>query len=198
MRDEGAARKAIQAAQVPDDPEARARILRDYLRGDKKSEALAVACIRKYPDRLAIDYGDAVSPLVELVTDGNAVLREIVAREVREKRQEIEGPNPSPLERLLVDRIVACWLQVSFFERSFYNKLKGGMSLSLSTHEQKRLDLASRRYLAAIRTLAQVRRLQLPLTLQVALPGATQVGQAGQVNVADQQINVAATAQTRP
>jgi hypothetical protein len=77
-------------------------------------------------------------------------------------------------------------------------------SLSACLLWEKRLALASRMYLSAAKALAQVRRLQLPLTLhtlhmlQVALPGATQVGQAGQLNVADKQINLAATAQTQP
>jgi hypothetical protein len=54
---------------------------------------------------------------------------------------------------------------------------------------EKRLESAHRMHLAAVKALAQVRRLQLPLTLQVALPGATQVGPAAQVNVGEKQIN---------
>ena len=53
-----------------------------------------------------------------------------------------------------------------------------------------RIDVANRRYLAAIKTLAQVRRLQIP-TLQIAMAGATQfnIGDK-QVNMAGQSVNV--------
>ncbi|WP_165252763.1 hypothetical protein [Paludisphaera soli] len=42
----------------------------------------------------------------------DAALAEVFARRAADLRRELIGPAPSPLERLLVDRVVACWLQV--------------------------------------------------------------------------------------
>lgn len=38
----------------------------------------------------------------------NLAFREAIRRELKELRAELEGSNPTPMERLLVDRIAAC------------------------------------------------------------------------------------------
>ena len=89
---------------------------------------------------------------------------------------DLAGPAPSPLEALLVERVVACWLAVSYYEGNYHQNLRDGMSLTQSMYHQKRITLAHNRYLSAIKTLAQVRRLALPVM---------------QVNIGESQINVA-------
>jgi hypothetical protein len=91
-------------------------------------------------------------------------------------RVEVAGDNPSPLERLLAERVVATWLEVQLFEGLYAVGMKDGTSIQ-DDHRQKRLDRAHRRHLSAIRTLAQIRKL----------------GPAMQINIAEKQINTAGT-----
>ena len=97
-------------------------------------------------------------------------------------RRDLEGAAPTPLERLLVDRVVLCWLHLHSAETLYAQNMR---QLSLVQHDfyQRRLSLVQRRYLAAITALAQVRRLQVP---------------AAQVNIAEQQLNVAAITPAHP
>jgi hypothetical protein len=72
----------------------------------------------------------------------------------------VAGETPSPLEQLLVDRVVVCWLQVSYYDSLIAQTCD-------STPARFRLlqqhhDGAHRRYLAAIKTLATVRKLLTP------------------------------------
>ena len=90
-------------------------------------------------------------------------------------RQELLGPSPTPVERLLVDRVVACWLQVQDAEIRYAQNQKG-MTFQQADFHQRRMDATNRRYLAALKALALVRKLAVP---------------ALQINVAKKQVNVA-------
>jgi len=89
-------------------------------------------------------------------------------------RGELEGPNPSPLERLLVERIVCCWLYAHFTE--IQTTVVADKSPEYREYYQKVSDRATRRFLAACKALAQVRKLMGPTI---------------QVNVAEKQVNIA-------
>jgi len=91
-------------------------------------------------------------------------------------RRELAGESPTPLETLLVDRIVLSGLHLHYAEALYAQHLET-FSLKQNEFYQRRLSLAQNRYLSAIRMLAQVRRLQVP---------------AVQVNIAREQLNVAA------
>jgi hypothetical protein len=62
------------------------------------------------------EYGNlatiAERALVNVAAGENLVLKEAVEKTMDSMRAELAGSHPTPLERLLVDRIVACWLQV--------------------------------------------------------------------------------------
>lgn len=94
-------------------------------------------------------------------------------------RRELLGPSPSPIERLLVDRIVICWMQVHHADWLAANQhLGGNYSFKHGEYFQERQGCAQRRYLAALKALAQVRKLLVPVV---------------QVNIAKQQTNVVTT-----
>src|SRR5205085_2151017 len=95
-------------------------------------------------------------------------------------RAELAGPNPTPLERLLVERVVACWLQVQDADVRYAQAMKQA-TMAWSEFHQRRMDRAHRRYLSALKTLAQVRKLALPVL---------------QVNIARKQVNVAGACST--
>jgi len=112
--------------------------------------------------------------------------KEATSRKLQAMRRQLRGPQPSPLERLLVSRIVLCWLTLNYAELCYASLLRSehGVGLDSSVHGQERIDRCQKRYLAAIKALAQLRRLEQRGPL-VAV---------GQLNVAEQQVNVAAPA----
>jgi hypothetical protein len=80
-------------------------------------------------------------------------------------RAEIAGENPTPLEILLTERVVACWILVELFEALMAPQLwKAGsqsrVSFQVLRHYLHWQEIANRRYLASIRELARVRKLQ--------------------------------------
>lgn len=114
--------------------------------------------------------------LIDKFCGKNLLYRESLPRKLELLRADLAGPNPTPLERLLAERVVACWLHLHHLEAIYYGT--DGMALELARHYQRCISQAQRRYLAAVKTLAAVRKLALPVL---------------QVNVAEsQQINVGA------
>ena len=100
---------------------------------------------------------------------------------IEQMRKELGGPAPSPLEQMLVERIICCWLQVNEADRSFRTR-EGGGTLAQGEYWQRRLDRAHRRFLQSIKALAQIRKL---------------LGPNVQVNVAEKQINIMDVGATR-
>ena len=100
--------------------------------------------------------------------------REAIPRVLEQMRAELGGEAPTPLERMLVERVVATWLQVQCYE-TLYAQNATKMTMAWGEHHQRRIDRAHNRHLSAIRTLAQIRR----------------TGHAVQINIAEKQINTA-------
>ena len=105
--------------------------------------------------------------------DEDLASKEAMRRQLARMREEVAGENPSPLERLLVERVVATWLQVQLFEGIYASSMFKGMILAQADYHQRRIDKAHRRHLSAIKSLAQIRKM----------------GPAVQINIADKQIN---------
>ena len=104
---------------------------------------------------------------------------ELQRRQLAQQRQELGRESASALERMLIDRVVLCKLQLDFFD-SLLSRSAENISLKQYEFYLKRIDGAHRRHLAAVKALAQVRRLQLP---SVEVHG-------GQINIGEKQINV--------
>jgi hypothetical protein len=112
--------------------------------------------------------------LVNKVSGQNLLIKESLTRKLDLLRAELAGPTPAPLERLLADRIVTCWLHLHQLEINY--AVKDSMSVEMANYYQRSLSSAQKRYLAAIKTLAAVRKLAVP---------------ALQVNIAKRQVNIA-------
>jgi len=125
---------------------------------------------------------EAERSLIRHMSGENLLVQEALPRQLKAMKEELAGANPSPLERLLVERVVATWLQLSFYEDHYVKNL-GNLYIDQGEYHQRRLDRLHRRHLSAIRTLAQVRKLVKPGVPQVA-----------QINIAEQQINTASRA----
>jgi len=80
-----------------------------------------------------------------------------------------------PLERLLIENILNCWLQYHMVENNYTTVMSGSTTLERGAYWDKRLSVVQRRYLRSIETLAKVRKMKLP---------------AIQVNIGEKQVNV--------
>lgn len=165
--------------QTPDSWEAMQEVVDRARAGDES----AMPALKAILDRLPIireDLGGDLERTVEFVmcrTLGGTkdlAFREAVRRKLASLREELAGPQPCPAERLLVDRVVACWLQVQ--EADWRYVTASDCSTAQANYHLKRQDRAHRRFLSAMKTLATVRKMALP-TLQV--------------NIAENQVNVA-------
>jgi hypothetical protein len=115
--------------------------------------------------------------LVELLARKNLAAREVVLQKLQQLRAELAGPSPTPVERILVERAVACWLQLQAADL----RLQVGeskYSLAQGEYHHRQRDRAHYRFLSAVKALATVRRLALPVLI-------------GQLNVARKQVNIA-------
>ena len=124
-----------------------------------------------------MDYGKLAEwHFVERMTkDKDFGSKELLKRQLAAMREEIAGENPSALERLLAERVVATWLQIQLYEGLYAAGMYQSISVKQRSYQQKRVDRAHRNHLSAIRTLAQIRKL----------------GPAVQINIGEKQINTA-------
>jgi hypothetical protein len=144
-------------------------------KGDESTLPFIRELLDLYPS-MGDKYGaeQAEQLVVNAISGKNTVQREALDRKRKQLRDELlGGPNPQPLERLLVERVVLCWLHAHFADVQY------GLAASISRIEQgdylqRQQDRAQWRYLAAIKCLATVRRLALPVKLDVTVAGAVE------------------------
>ncbi len=156
-----------------------AKQIRQAEQGDKDALArmqIVFESVPRFCDELGDLAREAEDSLVKVYTK-SPLVQEALRFKLNALRREILGPDPSPLEDLLAQRIAACWLQVHYLETMYAQNLKHcGLTGRQSESMQRSIDRAQRRYLSAIRTLVQVRRLLAPMV---------------QVNIAEKQVNIA-------
>jgi hypothetical protein len=102
----------------------------------------------------------ASATLIELAAGKNLLMAESLLRKIESMKEELAGESPSPLEKLLVERIVATWLQITYFD-AHLARIRDCGDARLKMLEAQR-DGAHRRHLAAVRSLATVRKLLTP------------------------------------
>ena len=168
------------ASRPPERLEEISDLLARAKQGDKEVVPELRQALEEMPE-LARRFGDPAARvervIIEKYVGENLLATEGISRTLKLMRERLAGEDPTPLERLLTERVVATWLQLQFFEHLYFQSL---MNLTNSQDEyyQKRIDRAHKRHLSAVRTLAQVRKLLKP-------------GRVNQINIADQQVNVA-------
>jgi len=110
------------------------------------------------------EYGNlalqAECSLVKLASGSNLMMSESLIRKLATMKAELAGPSPSPLEKLLSERIVACWLHVSYFDAVIAQT--HGVSAVKANELRRMQDSAHRRFLTATKTLATIRKLLRP------------------------------------
>jgi hypothetical protein len=164
--------KALQRRETPDI----LNLIRRTEGGDKSAMTALRPLINQAPGawemagNLAIRADNA---LVNVAAGTDEMIREALTRKLATLKEELGGA--TPLERLLIERVVTCWLNVYYID-ALYAKRLNEITWAESDYFQRRQERAHRLYLSAIRTLAHVRRLLVP---------------AVQVNIGAQQVNVA-------
>jgi hypothetical protein len=173
-RDVGNANLPVKG--VPTDPKDLTLILQRAQRGDEKTLPVLWELLKD--SHMVEVYGNlakhAENKLIEKLLGKDLAVSEGVRRKLVSLRAELSGASPTPLERLLIERIAVCWLHLYHLELMYAGR--DDMTLELAMYYQKCIDRAHRRYLSAIKTLALVRKLALPVL---------------QVNIAKKQVNVA-------
>jgi hypothetical protein len=168
----------VETSIVPTDRKQLEKIIQRAREGD---EAMLPVLQQLFKDPAAVDRlgGDlarqAELSLTRSATGKNVLLREALQRKVELLRAELGGPAPAPLERLLVERVVACWLQLHLAD-VFLAQQNGKLSPRQAEYHERARDRAHKRYLSSIKTLVLVRKLAVPVL---------------QINIARKQVNVA-------
>lgn len=149
--------------------------VRELLKRAAKGDAATVPALRKLLadpaniDRLGGNLAwYAETCFVKALSGEDLSVREAIHAKLAAMRKELLGENPTPIERLLVSRVVACWLQVQ--DADIRAAGADNPTFRQAELNQRRMDAANRRYLAALRALALVRRLAVP-ALQINLAG---------------------------
>jgi hypothetical protein len=158
--------------------------LRKFLKRTRSGDPSTLPVLRRMLENPAVVDGlggdlarQAEQSFIQAAAGDDLGFKEALTRKLEMLRAELSGPSPAPLERLLVERVVACWLQVQDADVRYAQAKK--LSLEWGKYYQQRMDRANKRYLSAIKALAAVRKLALPVL---------------QVNIARKQVNVAGPA----
>jgi hypothetical protein len=104
------------------------------------------------------------------------LLEESIRRQVKQLKANLAGDAPSPLDRLLIERIAATWLAVQHAELDAARDQVDGDAVSQM--RLKRLDAANKRFLAATRALAVTRRLLGGMRIEIRHENASETGAA--------------------
>jgi hypothetical protein len=114
----------------------------------------------EYPACFAHD-GDlfylALQTWLTFVAEGNLLRFEAVERHLAGLKSELVGSDSTPLEKLLVERILICWLQVHYADIAFVTNYS--QSEWVRKELTKRQESAQRRYFDGIKQLAELRKM---------------------------------------
>jgi hypothetical protein len=111
---------------------------------------------------LAAHVGDLAAHVerdwVALAAGADPLVREALARRLAALKDELAGPAPAPLVRLLAERAAAAWLQTTHADALAARiGAAAGPAASLALRRQ---ESAQKRYLAALKALALVKKLR--------------------------------------
>lgn len=164
--------------EVPETPEAMLALIDRAQSGDEQAMPALRQVLDLVPslcEAMGAELGKTVENSISKSLGGpdDLAFREAMKRKLAALREELEGPSPSPTERLLVDRVVACWLQIQEADLRYAHS--GNCSIPQADYHLRRQDRAHKRFLSAMKTLATVRKLGLPVL---------------QVNIGENQVNV--------
>jgi hypothetical protein len=169
-------------ASIDEDPSARFKALVTAVNGgnDNAAKELHELCqaIPALWEQLGGLEQNALDSWKRLIVPGSsnhdAFVRDRISAELARRRKDLCAGDVSPLEVLLINRILSAWLQVMYADSRYAQLQQHQVTFTELDYAQKRLDRAQRQLLRAIQALATVRRLMSPT----------------QVNIGQNQINI--------
>ena len=167
--------KALEKHQLAPDVQERLNELRDLSEkaggGDKEARRELKQRLQESSPAVVARASDvsrrAQHMLIGTVAAGNPLTELALSGRLDMLREEIAGEEPTPLEVLLTEQVVSCWLWLQLLDAlmsaQYLTKLPDGVKRSPPSyirHMLKVEESAHRRFLASIQTLARVRKLQ--------------------------------------
>jgi hypothetical protein len=162
------------AAKVPVADE-----LRELLARAQAGDSSALAPLRDYVERAGLwqQMGDlswhAEEALLDAAAGTDPLAKEAMRCHLAQLRDELTRQTVTPLERLLVNRLVLCWAAAHVADVAAQEKDRGADTQG--PHFQRRQDAAHKRLLSAAKQLALVtkllRRAPSPIQVSAALAG---------------------------
>ena len=149
-------------------------------KGDERASQVLIEACHTMPqlwEILSTLSSLAVRSWVDLLAPagpGREIVRRTTEQEIERKRSEVAGEDPSPLERLLAERVALCWVAATYADAEYTRRLKAGMSFREGEYLARRCEQTNRQLLKAIESLARMGRLLTPM----------------QINIGQNQINV--------
>ena len=152
--------------------------LRELVRRGKQGDVSVVPQLRQYllqHPQVWNHVGDLArqsqAAWVRLFAGEDKHLQECIVTKVNAMKMELADERTSPLENLLVERVVSTWLELYYHETK--STQEGEKSLKWAEFRMKQLAAANDRHLKAIGALATFKKL---------LPEASPVKRHGQAN----------------
>ncbi len=137
--------------------------------GDKAARAELRKAVRQSSPEIVREASDIARRgqwgLIKTAAAGDPLVEEALAARLDLMRREIGGPDPTPLEVLLVERVVSCWILLELLELLNSAYLSHGAKSQQLPHSFLKFYLGwqeqvNRRFLSTIKELAKLRRLQ--------------------------------------
>jgi hypothetical protein len=113
-------------------------------------------------------YDDIMAPAIQVAVEVG----------LKELEKEFDYELALPLERLLIEQILNCWVSHYLTEYKYNHFTSGNMSPETADYWEQRFSASQRRYLRAVESLAKVKKLLRPVPNPV------------QLNIADKQVNI--------
>jgi hypothetical protein len=124
----------------------------------------------------------AESQVLDTIVNGSGQgMRECWRQRLMAMRADLGYAESSALERLLIQQVTLCWLNLNLTEYRHTNVMKQSISFACGTYWEKRLSAAQKRFTRACETLVRIRRLSRTtpaLQLNIATSGGRQVNVA--------------------
>ncbi|MCH7686755.1 MAG: hypothetical protein IH899_08755, partial [Planctomycetes bacterium] len=93
--------------------------------------------------------------LIRMISGSDKLLFESLTRKALEMEAELLGQSPSLMERLAVERVVSCWMQMQHADTK---SVAAAENLAQARYWSQRQDQAHRRYTAALKQLTTIRQ----------------------------------------
>jgi hypothetical protein len=152
--------------------------LRELLERAQAGDASALTALREHVERAGLweQMGDLSWHAEEALLNAagtDPLAKEAMRSHLAQLRDELASHAVTPLERLLVNRVVLCWAAAHVADVAAQEKDRGADSQG--PHFQRRQDAAHKRFLASAKQLALVtkllRRAPSPLQISATLAG---------------------------